>query len=77
MLAGIWIQQGYASGPAEIVVGTLNAAGPVAGVAYGHPRAWARGAAITAPAAAMMLAFSAVALSGVVILSRVHASETP
>jgi drug/metabolite transporter (DMT)-like permease len=75
VFAGIWIQQGYASGPAEIVVGTLNAAGPVAGVAYGI-LVLGEGAAITPIAAVMMLAFAAVALAGVVLLSRVHAAET-
>ena len=71
VLAGIWIQQGYASGPAEIVVGTLNAAGPVAGVAYGIA-VLCEGVNITWPAAAQMLAFAAVALSGVVLMSRFH-----
>lgn len=71
LLAGIWIQQGYAAGPAEIVVGTLNAAGPVAGVAYGIA-VLGEGVYLTAPAAGQMLVFAAAALSGVVLLSRVH-----
>nr|WP_300149693.1 hypothetical protein [Propionicimonas sp.] len=71
VLAGMWIQQGYASGPAEIVVGTLNAAGPVAGVAYGIA-VLGEGVNITASAAVLMLLFAAVALSGVVLLSRFH-----
>jgi len=74
VLAGIWIQQGYASGPAEIVVGTLNAAGPVAGVAYGVA-VLGEGINITATAAALMLGCAAVALWGVVLLSRFHPSE--
>lgn len=68
ILAGIWIQQGYASGPAEIVVGTLNAAGPVAAVGYGIV-VLGEGSAITGPAAVMMLASAAVALWGVVRLA--------
>lgn len=82
VLAGIWIQQGYASGPAEIVVGTLNAAGPVAGVAYGIA-VLGEGVNITWSAALLMLLFAAIALSGVVLLSRFHpgsattGSETP
>ncbi len=71
VLAGIWIQQGYASGAAEIVVGTLNAAGPVAGVAYGIA-VLGEGMNLTWPAALLMLLFAAVAISGVVLLSRIH-----
>lgn len=77
--AGIWIQQGYASGPAEIVVGTLNAAAPVAGVAYGIA-VLGEGVNITGTAAVLMLLFAAVAVSGVVLLSRFHpgvAAEAP
>lgn len=74
VLAGIWIQQGYASGPAEIVVGTLNAAGPVAGVAYGVA-VLGEGINITATAAVLMLGCAAVALWGVVLLSRFHPGD--
>lgn len=77
--AGIWIQQGYASGAAEIVVGTLNAAAPVAGVAYGIA-VLGEGVNITGTAAVLMLAFAAVAIYGVVMLSRFHPggnSHTP
>lgn len=75
VLAGIWIQQGYASGPAETVVGALNAAAPVAGVAYGIA-VLGEGSAITPLAAALMLAFAAVALWGVVMLSRIHPARS-
>lgn len=71
VLAGIWIQQGYAAGPAETVVGALNAAAPVAGVAYGIA-VLGEGSAITATAAVLMLGFAAVAIWGVVLLSRIH-----
>lgn len=71
VLAGIWIQQGYASGPAETVVGALNAAAPVAGVAYGIV-VLGEGSVITPLAAVLMLGFAAVALWGVVMLSRIH-----
>ena len=71
LLAGIWIQQGYASGPAEIVVGTLNAAGPVAGVAFGIV-VLGEGVNITGRAGVGMLLFAAVAIWGVVLLSRFH-----
>jgi drug/metabolite transporter (DMT)-like permease len=69
--AGVWIQQGYASGPAETVVGTLNAAAPVAGVAYGIA-VLGEGVNITGTAALLMLVFAAVAIAGVVLLSRFH-----
>jgi hypothetical protein len=69
VLAGVWIQQGYASGPAEIVVGTLNAAGPVAGVAYGIA-VLGEGSRLTATAVVLMLLFAAAAITGVVLLSR-------
>lgn len=71
LLAAVWIQQGYNTGPAEIVVGTLNAAGPVAAVLYGIA-VLGEGANLTGTAVALMLAFAAVALSGVVLLSRHH-----
>jgi hypothetical protein len=76
VLAGIWIQQGYASGAAEIVVGTLNAAGPVAGVAYGIA-VLGEGMNLTWPAALLMLVFAAVAIAGVVLLSRAHPNSSP
>ncbi|CAL8975491.1 hypothetical protein PROP_01697 [Propionicimonas sp. T2.31MG-18] len=74
VLAGMWIQQGYASGPAEIVVGTLNAAGPVAGVAYGVA-VLGEGMMLTGPAVALMVVFAAIAIAGVVLLSRIHPGE--
>ncbi|HEY3406968.1 MAG TPA: DMT family transporter [Propionicimonas sp.] len=76
VLAGIWIQQGYASGAAEIVVGTLNAAGPVAGVAYGIA-VLGEGMNLTWGSALLMLLFAAVAISGVVLLSRIHPGPSP
>lgn len=72
LLAAVWIQQGYNSGPAEIVVGTLNAAGPVAAVAYGIA-VLGEGANLTGSAVVLMLVFAVVALSGVVMLSKHHA----
>ena len=71
VLAGMWIQQGYASGPAETVVGALNAAAPVAGVAYGIA-VLGEGSALTPTAGVLMLGFAAVAIWGVVLLSRIH-----
>jgi drug/metabolite transporter (DMT)-like permease len=75
VLAGIWINQGYAAGPAEIVVGTLNAAGPVAGVGYGI-LVLGEGVNIGPGTALVMLGCAAVALWGVVLLSRFHPTRT-
>ncbi|MFT4109115.1 DMT family transporter [Propionicimonas sp.] len=72
-LAGVWIQQGYAAGAAEIVVGGLNAGAPIAGVVFGiavlGEGALLRGDTV---AITLMLVFAAVALTGVVLLSRHH-----
>lgn len=71
VLAGMWIQQAYASGPAEIVVGTLNAAGPVAGVLYGIA-VLGEGVNLTWGPALLMVTFAAIAIAGVVRLSSLH-----
>jgi drug/metabolite transporter (DMT)-like permease len=72
-LAGVWIQQGYAAGAPEIVVGGLNAGAPIAGVAFGIA-VLGEGVVLRQDPTAivMMLIFAAVALSGVVLLSRHH-----
>jgi hypothetical protein len=75
VLAGIWINQGYAAGPAEIVVGTLNAVAPVAGVAYGIA-VLGEGVNIGPGTALVMLGCAAVALWGVVLLSRFHPTRS-
>ncbi len=69
MVALLLLQQGYANGAAGIVVGVLNSVGPVADVTFGIV-VLGEGAAITAPAAAMMLSSAAVAIYGVALLSR-------
>lgn len=72
-LAGVWIQQGYANGPAEIVVGGLNAGAPIAGVAFGVAILGEGKFLVQDPMAIVaMLAFAVVALSGVVMLSKHH-----
>lgn len=67
------VQQGYASGPAEIVVGSINASAPVAAVLFGV-FVLGEGVNLTAATAIAMLAAAAVAISGVVLLSRFHPS---
>jgi len=71
LLAIVFGQQGYATGPAEIVVGAINAVNPVAAVAFGI-LVLGEGANITGSAGAMMVAAAAIALYGVVLLSRFH-----
>jgi drug/metabolite transporter (DMT)-like permease len=72
-LAGVWIQQGYATGAPEIVVGGLNAGAPIAGVAFGIA-VLGEGVVLRQDPAAivMMLVFAVIALGGVVLLSRHH-----
>lgn len=71
LVATVFVQQGYATGPAEIVVGAMNAVNPVAAVAFGIA-VLGEGANITPGAAALMLGAAALALWGVVLLSRFH-----
>lgn len=73
VLATALVQQGYASGPAEIVVGSINATAPVAAVLFGAA-VLGEGMYLTPLTAAAMLAAGAVAISGVVLLSRFHPS---
>ncbi len=70
-LATAFMQQGYANGPAETVVGAMNAVGPIAGVLFGVA-VLGEGAATTATAALMMVLASGLAVVGVFLLSRFH-----
>lgn len=69
--ATAFIQQGYANGPPEIVMGTTNAVSPVAAVAFGI-LVLREGANMTWLAAVMMVAAGAIAVYGVVLLARFH-----
>ncbi len=72
-LAGVWIQQGYANGAAEIVVGGLNAGAPIAGVIFGVAVLGEGVYLMQDPTALItMVVFAAVALVGVFVLSRHH-----
>lgn len=66
--ATAFIQQGYANGPPEIVMGTTNAVSPVAAVAFGI-LVLREGANMTWLAAVMMVAAGAIAVYGVVLLA--------
>lgn len=71
-LTGGWmIQQGYANGPAEIVVGSMTTTDPIVGVTFGMV-VLGEGVLLTAAPALGMLTFGAVAILGVVLLSRFH-----
>lgn len=69
--AGWMIQQGYATGPAEIVVGSMTVTSPVVAVAYGF-LVLGEGARITVGPALLMVALGAAAIAGVVSLTRFH-----
>ncbi len=71
LVAGWLIQQGYATGAAEIVVGSMTVTSPVVAVAFGF-LVLGEAARITLPVAVLMVALGAVAISGVVALTRFH-----
>lgn len=71
-LVGGWmIQQGYANGPAEIVVGSMTTTDPIVAVGFGII-VLGEGVRLTAGDAIGMVISGAVAISGVVILSKYH-----
>lgn len=69
--AGWLIQQGYATGPAEIVVGSMTVTSPVVAVAFGI-LVLGEGVGITPSAAALMVGLGIVAIAGVIALTRFH-----
>lgn len=68
---GIMIQQGYATGPAEIVVASMTTTDPVVGVSFGLILL-GEGVLITGPHALGMAVGAVVAVWGVVVLSKHH-----
>lgn len=71
-IAGAWmIQQGFASGPAEITVATMTTVDPVVAVLFGLI-VLGEGAHMTVWAGLGMVALGAVAIAGVIMLSRHH-----
>jgi len=68
---GWMVQQGYANGPAEIVVGSMTTTDPIVGVTFGMV-VLGEGALLTVAPSLGMLISGAVAISGVVLLSRFH-----
>lgn len=71
VVAGWLIQQGYATGPSEIVVGSMTVTSPVVAVTYGIA-VLGEGVRITPVAALMMALLGTVAVTGVVLLTRFH-----
>ncbi len=71
-LFGAWmIQQGYANGPAEIVVGSMTTTDPIVAVTFGII-VLGEGALLTVGDGIGMAISGAVAISGVVMLSKYH-----
>lgn len=71
VLGGVMIQQGYATGPAEIVVASMTTTDPVVGVGFGLI-ILGEGVLITPPYAVGMALAGAFAIWGVVVLSKHH-----
>ncbi|MET8004773.1 DMT family transporter [Nonomuraea glycinis] len=70
VLAGFWlVQRAYADGPAESTVATLTVVDPLVAVTIGIGLL-GEAPGLTLPIAALGLAFAAVAVGGVVLLSR-------
>lgn len=69
--AGWLVQQGYATGPSEIVVGSMTVTSPVVAVAYGIA-VLGEGTNTTPGAALLMGVLGALAVGGVVSLTRFH-----
>lgn len=70
-LAGLLIQQGYATGPAEVVVGSMTVTSPVVAVVFGIA-VLGEGRTITAGTGALMLVLGACAITGVALMTRFH-----
>ena len=71
LAAGWMIQQGYATGPAELVVGSMTVTSPVVAVAFGF-LVLGEASRITVGPAIAMVALGIVAILGVVSLTRFH-----
>ena len=72
---GLMIQQGYACGPAEVVVGSMDTTDPIVGVAFGLVLL-GEGVNIDTIEGIFMVIAALIAVSGVVILLRFHPNAT-
>lgn len=70
-LAGVLVQQGYATGPAEVVVGSMTVTSPVVAVLFGI-LVLGEGARIVPLTALGMILLGGTAVAGVVALARFH-----
>lgn len=71
ILAGVLVQQGYATGPAEVVVGSMTVTSPVVAVLFGI-LVLGEGARLTPLVVLGMLLLGATAVMGVIALARFH-----
>lgn len=71
VMAGWLIQQGYATGPAEVVVGSMTVTSPVVAVAFGI-LVLGEGRGISLWGAISMIALGLIAIAGVAALTRFH-----
>lgn len=72
---GLMIQQGYACGPAEVVVGSMDTTDPIVGVSFGLILL-GEGMNIDLGEASFMALAAVIAVSGVVVLLRFHPNAT-
>jgi drug/metabolite transporter (DMT)-like permease len=70
-LAGLMAQQGYATGPAEVVVASMTVTSPVVAVVFGIA-VLGEGIRLTLLPALSLILLGATAVLGVVALARVH-----
>lgn len=70
-IAGLLVQQGYATGPTEVVVGAMTVTSPVVAVLFGI-LVLGEGLNMDAVAAALMISLGAVAVGGVAAMTRLH-----
>lgn len=69
--AGWMVQQGYATGAAEIVVASMTITSPVVAVLYGIG-VLGEGRNLTFPAIVALLVLGVIALLGIIVLARLH-----
>ncbi len=71
LAAGWMVQQGYATGPAEVVVASMTITSPVVAVLFGIA-ILGEGVRYTPVVAAFMGAMGLLAVAGVIVLARLH-----
>lgn len=76
LIGTAFVQQGYATGSAEAVVGAVNVVGPLAAVIFGVA-VLGEGVNYTVLGVVLMLAAAAVSMSGVALLSRNESQVSP